>query len=113
MATEGFFGSLQQDVEMSVKVAMASGFSETSHDSAKGVDKGHGRIEVRESWVIGDDEVVNWINSHHNWPGLRATGMVRAERRIGTKVEQEDRYYLLSKNLMAVEFAQKATQSRL
>jgi predicted transposase YbfD/YdcC len=91
---------------MSFKVAMASGFRETSHDSVKEVDKGHGRVEIRESWVIGDDEVMHWINSQYDWPGLRAIGMVRSERRIGAKVEQEDRYYLLSKTPSAVEFAQ-------
>ena len=69
------------------------------------MNKGHGRIEVRKSWVISDPAVMGWINSHHKWPGLAAIGMIQAERRIGEKVEAESRYYILSRPLPAAEFA--------
>ncbi len=104
LALKGNQGTLQQDVEDSFGQAERSGFAAVAHDYAEAVNKGHGRIELRKSWVIRDDEVMGWINSGHKWPGLAAIGMVQAERRIGPKVEQERRYYLLSRALPASEF---------
>ncbi len=105
LSLKGNQGTLQEDVEASFKEAMAVEFRDVVHDHAKEVGKGHGRIELRESWVISDQEVMSWINSHHKWPGLGAIGAVRAERRIGAKVEQETRYFLLSRTMPAAEFA--------
>lgn len=104
LALKGNQGTLQQDVEDSFGQAERSGFAAVAHDYAEAVNKGHGRIELRKSWVIRDDEVMGWINSGHKWPGLATIGMVQAERRIGPKVEQERRYYLLSRALPASEF---------
>ena len=105
LALKGNQGTLQADVEASFAEAAASGFADTVHDYAETVNKGHGRIELRRSWVISDPEVMGWINSHHKWPGLGAIGMIQAERRIGPKVEAETRYYILSRALEAAEFA--------
>ena len=104
LALKGNQGTLQEDVVASFAEAAASDFADTVHDHAETVNKGHGRIELRKSWVISDPEVMGWINSHHHWPGLEAIGMIQAERRIGPKVEVESRYYLLSRPLSASEF---------
>jgi predicted transposase YbfD/YdcC len=106
LALKGNQGSLQEDVVDSFKEAEASSFGGIGHDHAETLNKGHGRIERRGAWVINDEEVIDWINSHHKWPGLRAVGMIRSERRIGEKVETESRYYILSKSLPAAQFAQ-------
>lgn len=106
LALKGNQGTLQEDVVASFAEAAASDFADTVHDHAETVNKGHGRIEVRKSWVISDPEVMGWINSHHRWPGLAAIGLIQSERRIGEKVEAESRYYILSRPLTAAEFAQ-------
>jgi predicted transposase YbfD/YdcC len=103
LALKGNQGTLQEDVEDSFEEAEKGGFAGAGH--AETVNKGHGRIERRDAWVISDGEVIDWINSHHNWPGLAAIGMVRSERRIGEKIEAESRYYILSKALPATQFA--------
>lgn len=105
LALKGNQGTLQDDVVSSFAEAASDGFADTVHDYAEAVNKGHGRLEVRKSWVIGDPGVMGWINSHHKWPHLAAIGLIQAERRIGPKVEREDRYYILSRVLPAAEFA--------
>ena len=75
LALKGNQGTLQQDVEDSFQEAMASQFKEVVHDYAEAVNKGHGRIEVRRSWVMTDPEVMGYLNMHHQWPGLSATGI--------------------------------------
>lgn len=105
LALKGNQGALQDDVVSSFTEARSSGFADIIHDHAEAVNKGHGRIEVRKSWVISDPAVMGWINAHHQWPHLAAIGLIQAERRIGSKVEQESRYYILSRALSATEFA--------
>ncbi len=106
LALKGNQGTLHQDVEVSFQEAMASQFEGVAHDHAETVNKGHGRIEVRRSWLISDAEVMGWINSHHQWPGLVAIGMIQAERRIGTERTEETRYYILSRKLSADRFGE-------
>jgi predicted transposase YbfD/YdcC len=99
-------GTLHEDVEDSFRQGQRTQFAGMDHDSGETVDKGHGRIETRRAWVIGDPAVMGWLQDHHRWPGLGAIGMVEAQRRIGTDVEAETRYYLLSRCLTAAQFAQ-------
>ncbi len=106
LALKGNQGTLHQDVEESFQEAMASQFEGIAHDHAETVNKGHGRIEVRRNWVIDDAEVMGWIDSHHQWPGLVAIGMVQAERRIGGDRSEETRYYILSRKLSAEQLGQ-------
>jgi len=79
-------------------------------DESRSVGKGHGRIEVRRYRVISDSDVLSWLDAGHHWPGLRAIGMVEAERRVGEKRTTENRYYLLSSPLQAKTFGE-ATRS--
>lgn len=105
LALKGNQGTLQDDVTSSFAQAAADGFVGTASDYAQSLNKGHGRIELRKSWVISDEAVMGWINSHHKWPHLAAIGLIRSERRIGEKVETESRYYILSRPLAASQFA--------
>jgi predicted transposase YbfD/YdcC len=52
-------------------------------DYHKTVDKGHGRIEVRECWTTSDPDYLRYINERlSEWPGLRSLAMVKSERRV-------------------------------
>ena len=52
-------------------------------DYHKTVDKGHGRLEIRECWSTSDADYLHYIGTLSDWPGLKSLAMVRAERRIG------------------------------
>ncbi len=39
------------------------------------IDKGHGRIETRQSWVINVGE---WQHARHNWPGLKSVIVIKS-----------------------------------
>jgi transposase len=53
-------------------------------------------LEIREYWTITDPAILAFVDAEQRWKGLQGIGMVRAERRIGTEVTRETRYYLLS-----------------
>jgi predicted transposase YbfD/YdcC len=75
------------------------------HDHAGAVDKGHGRLELRRAWVISDPEIIAFLDEAGRWAGLRAIGLIEAERRVGAQREVERRHYLLSAPLDAATFA--------
>src|SRR2546427_637819 len=71
-------------------------FANVQAESDRCVEKGHGRLEIREYWTISDGEILDYLDPQKKWKGLRAIGMVRAERRIEQEVSRETRYFLLS-----------------
>ena len=60
------------------------------------VDKGHGRLEIRRCWAIGDPAYLAYVDPDRAWPNLRSLALVEAERRSGDAVSTELRYYLSS-----------------
>ena len=72
-------------------------FAVLSTNSLETIEKAHGRLEMnRRRWLIDDLEQLRYPDPEGEWKGLRAIGMVRAERRIGLEISTETRYSLLS-----------------
>ena len=74
--------------------AREKGFADC--DYYKTEEKSHGRFEIRECWTISDAELLKQIRNLSDWKGLQTIVMVRRERRIGSKVEIEVKYYISS-----------------
>jgi predicted transposase YbfD/YdcC len=89
-------GNLSEEVQATFALAEKEAFANVQAQSDRWVEKGHGRLEVREYWTIGDAEILDYLDPHKKWKGLRAIGMVRAERYIEQEVSRETRYFLLS-----------------
>jgi predicted transposase YbfD/YdcC len=87
-------GTLYQDAQTLFDDAQAIDFADC--DYHKTVDKGHGRIEIRECWTTAHPEYLTALYKPEEWAGLQTVSMVRAERRIGEKRETETRYYIAS-----------------
>lgn len=89
-------GNLYEDVKDTFTLAQQDDFRRVEHQFHKTIEKAHGRLEIRQHWLIDDHEQLSYLDPEGKWKGLRAIGMVRAERRIGLEVSTETRYYLLS-----------------
>ncbi len=89
-------GTMYEGVSETFALALKDQFAQTQHESYRTVEKGHGRIEIREYWTITDPEILTFLDAEHRWKQLQGIGMVRAERRLGQEVTRETRYYLLS-----------------
>lgn len=68
---------LHGDVKTFFEEATASGFCAIDHDRDHQVDGGHGRVEERRCWAVGDLE---WLDRRDQWPGLQSIAMVEARR---------------------------------
>jgi predicted transposase YbfD/YdcC len=66
------------------------------YDYHREIDKGHGRIEIRECWTTSDPAYLRYIGEWADWKGLQSLAMVRSERRIGDKTTTESRYFISS-----------------
>ena len=65
-------------------------------DHDRTVDKGHGRIEIRECWTTSDTEYLHHIDTLAEWKGLRSIAMVQAERQLGEDTTTTRRYFISS-----------------
>jgi predicted transposase YbfD/YdcC len=89
-------GQLFQDVKDLFAGCAEVAFRQVPHDYAKQINKGHGRIEIRECWTLSDPEYLAYLYHSTAWRGLRTLVMIRAERRLGTQRSIETRYYISS-----------------
>jgi predicted transposase YbfD/YdcC len=68
-----------------------------ARDYHKTVNKGHGRIEVRECWTTSDPEYLQYIASLAEWKGLQSIAMIQAERHVvGEEATVKQRYFISS-----------------
>jgi len=73
------------------------------HDYTKTVNKGHGRLEIRECWTISHPDYIRALRTGHAWAGLQTLVMVRATRQVGDETTIKTRYYISSRQTTAAK----------
>ena len=96
LALKDNHGALYDEVQATFAMAEQEAFAAVACESARAVEKGHGRVEIREYWTISDPAILEHLDPEQRWEGLQGIGMVRAERRIKQEITKETRYFLLS-----------------
>jgi predicted transposase YbfD/YdcC len=89
-------GNLYEDVAGLFADLEDSQYKAYEYDYEKTVNKGHGRIEVRECWTISDPEILRHLRGFANWKRLTAVSRIRSQRWVGEEKSCEDRYHLAS-----------------
>jgi predicted transposase YbfD/YdcC len=89
-------GRLYEDVVLLFDDLEESDYRAYTFDYHKTVDKGHGRIEIRECWTISDAQILQCLYGYEKWPRLTTVGRIRSQRIIGDEHSVEDRYYIAS-----------------
>jgi predicted transposase YbfD/YdcC len=69
------------------------GAQEAGCSYAKTVEKDHGRVEERETWITSDLE---WLDKREAWKGLKSLICIRSTRYEKGKTTVERRYYISS-----------------
>jgi predicted transposase YbfD/YdcC len=87
---------LHQEVSELFDEARTHDFAGSTHDHYETLEKGHGRIERRQYWLITDPDSLHWLDPNGRWPELNSVGLVEAERRVGDTVSRQSRTYLTS-----------------
>lgn len=89
-------GHLFEDIATLFAVDQASDFKYASYEYKKTVNKGHGRIDIRECWSTSDPAYLRLIRGLENWIGLQSIAMLICTRIIDDKVTKFVRYYITS-----------------
>ena len=87
---------LYQDVRDLFAGCLEVNFRQVPHDYHRTVNKGHGRVEIRQCWTLADAEFLDYLAQHRTWKNLRTVVMIRSERRVGDATSLETRYYISS-----------------
>jgi len=93
LALKGNQGNLHDDVSQLFTSARAQKFHNIEHQFHSTLEKGHGRIEKRSYWTMGNTE---FLIGAEKWTGLKSIGMVESERNVNGVVSIQQRYYILS-----------------
>ena len=89
-------GRLYEDVKLLFDDLESSSYTAYAYDYTKTVNKGHGRIEIRECWTISDPEVLRYLRGFDNWKKLQTVSRIRSQRRMREGHSIEDRYHIAS-----------------
>ena len=65
-------GQLHDGIRDLFEGAEALGFDGMPYDHIETVDKGHGRVERRECWVITDPDCLDYLDPQGQWSQLKA-----------------------------------------
>lgn len=96
LALKGNQGQLHEDVAEMFAYFAKIGFQDVAHSYYRQVNKGHGRLEIRQCWLFSPHEYSQYFRTLDSWPALQAVILVHAERRVGAKVETEPRFFISS-----------------
>lgn len=90
-------GHLFEDVQYLFETLDASREMKSSpYQSAKRVNKGHGRIETRECRATDREEHLALLRKRQQWKGLKSVVQIVSQRQIGKIQEVQTRYFISS-----------------
>jgi len=91
LALKGNQPNLLENISGFFETELANGFRDVGHQYTRTVDKGHGRLEVREYWHTDE---ISWMSERASWAGLSSVGMVKRARTVKGKTSTETQYYI-------------------
>lgn len=98
--------NLYEDIQDLFSDEVENRFEGTPHSYAKTVNKGHGRMEIRQCWLISDPEYFVGIRDWKRWKDLKVVAMIISERWLEEKTETKTRYYITNLDVDAEQFLQ-------
>ena len=78
-------GHLYDEIKATFDEALAVNFKQVPHETHQTVNKGHGRLEVRQCWLITRADYLNALGERPLWQNLNSIAMIRSERQVGTE----------------------------
>lgn len=89
-------GQLYRDIAEWFVYAEQVGFQGMEHSHHQTVNKDHGRIEVRDCWVVADPVAFEYLRHYDGWADLHSIAKVVRQRRQGDTTSTETAYYISS-----------------
>lgn len=103
LALKGNQGNLFEDVKQIFEQAQTQDFQGLEHDFYQTINGGHGRIEKRRCWILGQ---VKYLIDSEQWSQFTSIAMVESVRRCEGQSSREVRYYISSLSTDARQLAE-------
>lgn len=87
---------LHEDMALFFRLTEQNDFQKVESGYARTVNKGHGRLEIRECRTIAGQESLQFLRDYDRWPGLRTLAKVTSQRQVNGQTATETRYYISS-----------------
>ncbi len=87
---------LYQDLEDWFAYAQQTHFAQMTYSHDQVVGKDHGRVEIRDCWVVSDPLAFEYIRHYEGWPNLRSIAKVVRQRVLADSSSTETAYYISS-----------------
>lgn len=101
LAVKGNQGTLSEDIaDLFVGFEQAR-WQDVSHDYFKTVNKDHGRLEIRECWVVSNPEYLAYVRRAPDWKALHSLIKIVSQRHLNGKTTSQTRYFISSLNASA------------
>jgi predicted transposase YbfD/YdcC len=89
-------GQLFEDLQDWFAHAEHSHFAQMTHSHDRIVNKDHGRLEIRECWVVSDPVAFEYIRHYDGWADLNSIAKVVRQRQIGETLSTDTAFYISS-----------------
>lgn len=89
-------GHLYEDIADVFAGAAEVAFRDVPCSYHRTVGVQHDRTEIRECWAISDPEYLHHLRGYPDWAKLNSILMIRNQRKLDGKDEQETHYYIAS-----------------
>ncbi len=96
LALKGNQGNLHKDVKFLFDRVHENEFRGIDSDYTRTISQGHGRIEIRECWIIDDRKEIEFIEDGQAWKNLQTIVKIRSIRQEGEKTTEKERYFISS-----------------
>jgi len=101
LAVKGNQGTLSEDMADLFAGFEQAHWQDVSHDYFKTVNKDHGRLEIRECWVVSKREYLAYIRRSPDWKDLHTLVKIVSQRQLNGKTSTQTRYFISSLNASA------------
>ena len=92
---------LYNEVESFFQTKLKTNFKGQPHKYVTTQDKGHGRLEIRDYWMVSN---IDFLTQKDEWKGISSIGMVRSQITINNETTTSYRYYISSLNNAPILF---------
>ena len=96
LAVKANQGELHENIRDVFACAEREGFYGVAHSCHEQFNKGHGRLERRQCWVVTDEEELSYVDPAKRWAGLGSVAKVIYERGLDSGTPADIRYYICS-----------------
>jgi len=97
-------GTLAEDMALLFDGFEAENYVDVHFDTAKAVSEGHGRREIRQCWVVAEEDYRSYLRRANDWPHLTSLVKLLTIRQTGDRTEITTRYFISSWSASAQAF---------